>query len=98
AFAPTGTNVNFVQSEPDGTLFVRTDERGVESETYSCGTGATAAALVANRQSGMPSPIPIRTLGGNLYVAFQSTQAGGYDLIDLIGPAEKVFKGTMGIE
>ncbi len=98
AFAPTGTNVNFVQPEPDGTLFVRTYERGVEAETYSCGTGVTAAALVANRQSGIPSPIPIRTLGGNLRVAFQSTQAGGYDLIDLIGPAEKVFKGTMEIE
>jgi len=93
AFAPTGTNVNFVQTETDGTLFVRTYERGVEDETYSCGTGVTAAALVANRQSGMPSPVSVRTLGGNLSVAFQLTQTGGYEVIDLIGPAERVFQG-----
>lgn len=93
AFAPTGTNVNFVQIETDGTLFVRTYERGVEDETYSCGTGVTAVALVANRRSGMSSPVSIRTLGGYLSVAFQPAQAGGYELINLIGPAERVFEG-----
>lgn len=93
AFAPTGTNVNFMQLEPDGTLFVRTYERGVEGETYSCGTGVTAAALVANRQLGMASPVSIRTLGGELRVAFELVQSGGYEQIGLIGPAQKVFEG-----
>lgn len=93
-FAPGGTNVNFVQIESDGTLFVRTYERGVENETYSCGTGVTAAALVLHRNTGLSSPVSIRTVGGPLNVSFQPTETGGYAFIHLIGPAERVFQGT----
>lgn len=44
-FAPLGVNANFVQRLADGSLKVRTFEKGVEAETLACGTGLTACAI-----------------------------------------------------
>ncbi len=43
-FAPIGTNANFVEATSDR-LNVRTFEKGVEDETFACGTGITASAI-----------------------------------------------------
>ncbi len=94
-FAPGGTNVNYVQVMNDNSLYVRTYERGVEDETYSCGTGVTAVALVAYQQKGIHSPAVIKTLGGNLRVSFTPRPNGVFDSIYLIGPAQRVFTGEM---
>lgn len=97
AFEPDGTNVNYVEHEGENRLFVRTFERGVEDETYSCGTGVTAAALAAS-QAGIlpagPGTCFIRTPGGNLKVHYQPVH-NGFTEVWLEGPAEFVFEGVV---
>ena len=46
-FAPEGANINFISLRENGTLNVRTFEKGVEAETLACGTGITASAIAA---------------------------------------------------
>lgn len=93
-YAPSGTNVNFIQLLENNTIYVRTYERGVEDETFSCGTGVTAAALAASFY-GYSSPVKVNVRGGELSVEFKSGQAGTFHDIFLIGPAKMVFEGTL---
>jgi len=95
AFAPEGTNVNFVEIS-DNRIFVRTYERGVEEETLSCGTGVTASAISAFLETGK-SNFDIHTTGGEFRVMFKE-ENGVFKSVRLIGPAEMVFKGTISFD
>jgi diaminopimelate epimerase len=78
----------------DGSIYVRTYERGVEDETYSCGTGVTASALVGARQDG-PAKVDVQTLGGRLTVEFNKVNDRDFEDIWLCGPATFVFQGEI---
>lgn len=82
---PKGTNVDFVELDVDDCLMVRTFERGVEDETWACGTGVTACALMTGRHH-------IKTYGGNFVVGFDESETG-FDNVSLMGPVSLNFVG-----
>lgn len=90
-----GINVNFVEKLSDKELFVRTYERGVEDETYSCGTGVTAVALTFMKNNNQTS-VAVKVLGGNLKV-YAEKNGEGFSNIWLEGPANQVFSGNISI-
>ena len=90
----TGTNVNFVEQLAKDQFAIRTYERGVEDETLSCGTGATAVALAMyENKKTTATKIKINVQGGILEIQFEVTDKG-YSQIFLSGPAEQVYSGT----
>jgi diaminopimelate epimerase len=87
---PEGANVNFVKiGEP---LEIRTFERGVEAETFSCGTGAVAAASVARRLGLVDDEAIVQTIGGPLIITFEDGKAF------MEGPAVTVCSGELSEE
>lgn len=96
-FAAKGTNVNFVEMM-DGVTHIRTYERGVEDETLSCGTGATAAAIAMHHLGNVSeTDIPVKVLGGKVSVSFKPEADGSYTDIWLTGPTAHVFDGKIAL-
>ncbi|MFI5194012.1 MAG: diaminopimelate epimerase [Chitinophagales bacterium] len=92
-FTKEGINVNFVQQEKLDAITVRTYERGVEDETFSCGTGVTASAIVCYHNEVGYNDVTVTTKGGELVVKYDRHNDNSYTNIWLCGPAEKVFEG-----
>ena len=96
---PVGANVNFVEPHQDH-LRVRTYEKGVEDETFACGTGIVASALAAYREGISPQTAlgtgrlhyDIRARRDRLMVDFIPSESGLAEDIFLTGPARHVCK------
>lgn len=94
-YAEKGINVNFVEDFGDH-YFVRTYERGVEDETFACGTGVTAVALAMAKKKDLAGQIntAISVKGGQLNVRFDY-DGTRFSNIFLEGPATYVFSGEI---
>jgi diaminopimelate epimerase len=95
-FAQEGVNVNFLRWH-GGRVEMRTYERGVEAETLSCGTGVTAAAIGTLHRGLAKGPrIAVHTRGGELSVEVAMDEQQRISHVHLIGPAQRVFEGSIG--
>ncbi len=96
SFAPEGTNVNFIETTGKK-IFIRTYERGVEDETYACGTGAVASAIIGNIKFGVESPVSLHTKGGDELIVDFIVDGSDYKNVSLTGPVKEVFNGEISI-
>lgn len=87
-----GCNVNFVEILEKGRLKVRTYERGVEDETFACGTGAVACAIAYRKFYREESKVEVQVPGGTLNILFEGEK------VYLCGKASKIFSGVINIE
>jgi diaminopimelate epimerase len=87
---PKRTNVEFIRVHPPATIDMRVWERGV-GETRSCGTGACAAAAVAQNRGVVDDRVHVRVPGGELEVTLGAT-------VRLGGPVVHVFDVAVDID
>jgi diaminopimelate epimerase len=96
AFAPAGTNVNFICQQGAGRLAIRTYERGVEDETLACGTGSIASALVASVKLNWTSPIHLLTRSQESLTIHFAEGNGNFSNVYLEGDARIIYTAQLG--
>lgn len=84
-FGADGANIHFSKKLENGKIEVRTFERGVEKETFACGSGGAAVFLCADRKKAT--------------IRFYSHDEVTYFLDEgnlmMQGPARKIFTGKI---
>lgn len=93
-FHPKGTNVDFVEIYDEDYIKIRTYERGVEDETLACGTGITAAGIIANKVKGTKKPVWVLVRSNQILRVDFDNQTGQYKDVKLRGPADLIFDGV----
>jgi diaminopimelate epimerase len=101
AFAPKGTNVDFVGEKY---ISIRTYERGVEDETLACGTGSVASALITGYkieqnlalkpQGTVQRSFNVQTRGGEILNICFTLKGKAFSDVWLEGRATIVYKGV----
>ncbi len=94
-FSPAGTNVNYINILTDGTVAIRTYERGVEDETLACGTGSVAGAIIMAHKKEVTSPVRVLTRSGNYLNIHFKSENGNFSHVYLEGDARVVYEGKL---
>ncbi|MDO9543123.1 MAG: diaminopimelate epimerase [Kiritimatiellia bacterium] len=94
-FAPQGANIDYLGVSGDHSLRVRTYERGVEAETFACGTGITACAIIAAMLNKVTPPVRVKCRHGDMLEVDFKKSGNDVEDITLLGPAMRVFQGEI---
>jgi diaminopimelate epimerase len=86
---PERINVNVAAVQSDGSIKLRTWERGA-GLTRACGTGACAVGVAAIRSKRASSPVRVEMPGGALTIAWAAGEP-----VRMRGPATHVFTGEI---
>lgn len=98
AFAPEGANVNFASLAPNGRMYLRTYEKGVEAETLACGTGSVASAVLFAHEGRVKSPVcVVQHSGDELVISFEPA-ADGAGRVRMDGPVQVSFRGFVDVQ
>jgi diaminopimelate epimerase len=89
---PKGTNVDFVEVIDGENVKIRTYERGVEGETYACGTGAVAVGVVLKEKGLTGDVVNIWTRGGEILRVYVNED------VYLEGSARVIYEGKLWAE
>ena len=87
-----GTNVDFVEIVDRENAKIRTYERGVEGETYACGTGAVAVGVVLKEKGLAGDAVNIWTKGGEIIRVYVNED------VYLEGSARVIYSGDLWME
>jgi len=96
-FSPAGTNVNFVKVGEGNKIKIRTYERGVEGETFACGTGSVASAIISAKIKHLKPPVDVLTKSGEVLKVYFDLNDKEVENVYLEGKAREVFTGIMEI-
>lgn len=86
-YFPNKINVEFVEILDENKIKIRVWERG-NGETYSCGTGACASAVICSKYKSTKSELTVELLGGKLEILYDN-------FLKLRGSAENIFEGKI---
>ena len=90
-----GANANFVVVRDPHAIEVRTYERGVENETYACGSGVVASAVTSAMFGKVQSPVSVLTRSGIALEVSFTLQDGYANDVKLKGDARLIYRATI---
>jgi diaminopimelate epimerase len=90
-----GANANFVVVRDQHSIEVRTYERGVENETYACGSGVVASVVTSAQFGKVKSPVSVLTRSGIALEVFFTLREGFVDNVKLRGDARLIYRATI---
>lgn len=93
---PAGANVHLVEVVDRHRLRIRSYERGVEEETWACGSGSISSAVALCADGRVDSPVAVETHSGEtLTIRFARDGQGGFADVELEGPARVIYWGEL---